>query len=110
MKVGKRLWCSYRYGRSGCGATVRLYTAEIIHRHRYTATELTAFLVTLISSLSISTAYKAATNSDEPRNAYRLLGDFINGGLDNGCMMDDIAENQAYIAVKDDYVVGACFT
>jgi hypothetical protein len=73
MKVGKRLWCSYRYGRSGCGATVRLYMAEIIPRHRYTATELTIFLVTLISSLSISTAYKAATNSDEPRNAYRWI-------------------------------------
>ena len=73
MKVGKRLWCSYRYGRSGCGATVRLYMAEIIPRHRYTATELTIFLITLMFSLSISTAYKAATNSDEPRNAYRWV-------------------------------------
>ena len=69
MKVGKRLWCSYRYGRSGCGAIVRLYMAEIIPKHRNTATELTIFLVTLISSLSIATAYKVVTNSDEPRNA-----------------------------------------
>jgi hypothetical protein len=42
--------------------------------------------------------------------AERLLCDFINGGLDNGYMMDDIAENQAYIAVQGNYVVGACFT
>ena len=73
IEVGKRLWCSYRYGRHGCGATVRLYVAEIIPRYRYTATELTIFLVTLMSSLSISKAYKAATNSDAPRNAYRWI-------------------------------------
>jgi len=73
IEVGKRLWCSYRYGRRGCGATVRLYVAEIIPRHRYTATELTVFLVTLMSSLSISTAYLAATDSDAHRNAYRWI-------------------------------------
>ncbi len=35
---------------------------------------------------------------------------FINGGLNDCYIMDDITEHQSYIAIKEEYVVGACFT
>lgn len=44
------------------------------------------------------------------KDAEHLLCEFINGGFDNCYMMDDIAENQSYIAIQDNNVVGVCFT
>jgi hypothetical protein len=73
ITVGKRLFCSNRHGRSGCGSTLRLYLAFIIPVLRYDATHLMAFLNALINGMSIQKAYQAATQTDEPRNAYRWL-------------------------------------
>ena len=71
--VGKRLFCSNRSGRSGCGRTLRLYlTTELAFLH-YTTVHLTAFLFALLSGRTIHHAYRTATQTAEPRNAWRWL-------------------------------------
>jgi len=71
--VGKRIFCSDRYGRSGCGSTLRLYLAAELPALQYTATHLFIFLCALIDSASIQKAYEQATHTENPRNAYRWL-------------------------------------
>jgi len=71
--VGKRLFCSNRHGRSGCGRTLRLYLATELAFLHYTTVHLTAFLLALLSGRTIQHAYRTATQTDEPRNAYRWL-------------------------------------
>ncbi len=71
--VGKRIFCSNRHGRSGCGRTLRLYlTTELAFLH-YTTVHLTAFLFALLGGSTIQRAYRSATQTDEPRNAWRWL-------------------------------------
>ena len=72
-KVGKRLLCANRHGRSGCGATLRLYLSAGIPRLKYSAVVMTLFLTALLQGLSIQQAYQSATDTDDPRNAYRWL-------------------------------------
>lgn len=71
--VGKRIFCSDRYRRSGCGSTLRLYLATELPALQYTATQLFIFLSSLIDNLSIQKAYEKATLTENPRNAYRWL-------------------------------------
>ena len=73
MAVGKRLLCSNRYGHAGCGRTVRLYLQTQIARLHYSTVQITAFLLALIAGHSIADAYQAATETTEPRNAWRWL-------------------------------------
>lgn len=71
--VGKRLFCSNRYGRSGCGRTLRLYLATELAFLHYTTVHLTAFLLALLGGSTIQHAYQEATQTAEPRNAWRWL-------------------------------------
>lgn len=71
--VGKRLFCANRHGKTGCGATHRLYLAEYVPSLRYTTEHLLTFLSSLIALCTIQQAYKAATGTENPRNAYRWL-------------------------------------
>jgi len=71
--VGKRLFCSNRHGRSGCGRTIRLYLATELAFLHYTTVHLTAFLLALLSGHTIQRAYRAATQTSEPRHAWRWL-------------------------------------
>ncbi len=72
--VGKRIFCSNRSGRSGCGRTIRLYlTSEIAGLH-YSAIHLAAFVLALLAGTTIQQAYQRATHTADPRNAYRWLG------------------------------------
>lgn len=71
--VGKRIFCSNRYGRSGCGSTFRLYLSEEIPTFQYTTTHLFAFLTALFALFSIQNAYEKATGTRDPRNAWRWL-------------------------------------
>ncbi len=73
QKVGKRLFCSNRDGRSGCGRTYRLYVAEALPCLQYGATHLFVFLLALISHATVQQAYEKATGTQEPRNAWRWL-------------------------------------
>jgi len=72
--VGKRLFCSNRSGRSGCGRTVRLYLVTELSRLQYTASHLTTFVLALLDGSTIQHAYRVATQTTEPRHAYRWLG------------------------------------
>lgn len=71
--VGKRLFCSNRYRRTGCGRTLRLYLAEQIPKLAYSTIEVTLFLCALIGGASIQQAYLQATQTSDARNAYRWL-------------------------------------
>jgi len=72
-KVGKRIFCSNRYGRSCCGRTYRLYVAEEFPGLHYGAAHLFVFLSALMSHATIQQAYEQATGTNEPRNAWRWL-------------------------------------
>ena len=72
-KVGKRIFCSNRYGRNGCGHTFQLYTANEIPSFRYGAAHLFIFIAALIANQTISEAYIKATGHTEYRNAWRWL-------------------------------------
>jgi len=71
--VGKRIFCSNRHGRSGCGRTIRLYLATELASLHYTAVHMTVFVLALLIGSTIRKAYLAATDTLEPRNAYRWL-------------------------------------
>ncbi len=71
--VGKRIFCTNRHAKTGCGTTRRLYLAETIPSLRYSTQHLFTFLLSLIALCSIQQAYEAATGTKDPRNAYRWL-------------------------------------
>ncbi|VAW69377.1 hypothetical protein MNBD_GAMMA10-1251 [hydrothermal vent metagenome] len=72
-KVGKRIFCSNRYGRNGCGRTFQLYVANEIPSFRYGAAHLFIFIAALIANQTVSEAYIKATGQTEYRNAWRWL-------------------------------------
>jgi len=72
-KVGKRIFCSNRYGHTGCGRTFRLYIAEEFPCLQYSAAHLLVFLYALITHVTVQQAYEKATGTNEPRNAWRWL-------------------------------------
>lgn len=75
VRVGKRLCCSNRFGRSGCGKTVRLYLADAIPRLHYSAQVVSLFLVALLQGSSVISAYQQAIGSErEARQAWRWIG------------------------------------
>ncbi len=71
--VGKRIFCSNRYGRSGCGRTFQLYVASEFPSFQYGAAHLFVFITSLLLNLTVSDAYHKATAQFEPRNAWRWL-------------------------------------
>jgi len=71
--VGKRIFCSNRFGKTGCGCTLRLYLADEIPRLQFNTTHFFIFLTNLFIGSSIQKAYTVATNTCDPRNAYRWL-------------------------------------
>lgn len=71
--VGKRLFCSNRYGRSGCGKTLRLTIANEIPNLCYSGAQVFIFLTQLLAGNSVQHAYQQATRQFEARNAWRWL-------------------------------------
>jgi len=71
--TGKRLFCSPRYGRKGCGKTQPLYVADTMPSLRYSAVCISIFITLLLNTHSIEEAYHFATNCADSRNAYRWL-------------------------------------
>jgi hypothetical protein len=71
--VGKRIFCTNRHGKTGCGATHRLYLTEYIPSLRYTTEHVFIFLSALMTRCTIQHAYNSATGTENPRNAYRWL-------------------------------------
>lgn len=72
-KVGKRIFCSNRYGRVGCGRSFQLNVATKIPRLRYGAAQLFVFIASLLANLSIVESYQKATNQLASRNSWRWL-------------------------------------
>ncbi|MEE8058416.1 MAG: hypothetical protein V3T17_11365 [Pseudomonadales bacterium] len=65
--VGKRLFCANRHGKTGCGATHRLYLTDYVPSLRYTTEHVFTFLSSLIALCTIQHAYKIATGTENPR-------------------------------------------
>lgn len=74
-KVGKRILCSNRSGKQGCGRTRSLYLASVMPRCRYRLKVLLVFLACLLNGATIAQAYHQAIGHDhfEPRQASRWL-------------------------------------
>ena len=73
-KVGKRIFCSNRYGRTGCGRTFQLYLTDVIPKIRYSATQLFIFITSLLAGMMLAEAYYKATAQTDSRNGWRWLG------------------------------------
>ena len=73
--IGKRILCSNRYGKPGCGHTRQLYLASAIPKRRYCLNVLLWFIVFLINGSTTTQAYHQAIGHDyfEPRQASRWL-------------------------------------
>ncbi len=71
--VGKRVFCSNRYGRTGCGRTMRLYLSGTIRYLHYAGCIVVAFVLVLMQGASIAKAYHQITGTPDARNAYRWL-------------------------------------
>ena len=70
--VGKRILCSNRGLKQGCGRTLRLHLAERTPRLHYSVIAVFVFMQALLS-MSIQQAYQKATGCDCDRNAYRWI-------------------------------------
>lgn len=75
--VGKRIFCSNRYGRSGCGRTFQLYVADEFPSFQYGTAVLFIFIVSLLADLTVPDSYEKATGQSEARNAWRWLNRLI---------------------------------
>jgi len=71
--VGKRVYCSNRDGHTGCGRTIRLYLDTTLRYLHYVGTCVVAWVLLLMSGMSIQQAYQQVTGTPDPRNAYRWL-------------------------------------
>lgn len=73
--AGKRIICSKRYGKAGCGHTRQLYLADVIPRRQYRLPVVIAFTQRLIDGASLEQAYFDATGctAKEARHAWRWL-------------------------------------
>lgn len=71
--VGKRVFCSNRNQRTGCGRTVQLYLDLTVRYLHHAGSCVVAFVLSLMAGMSIEHAYHHATGVATPRNAYRWL-------------------------------------
>ncbi len=71
--VGKRVWCSNRNRRTGCGRTMRLYLDSTVRHLHYTGQQVVAFLLALMAGMTVQCAYCQATGATEARHAWRWL-------------------------------------
>lgn len=75
--AGKRILCSRRSGRTGCGRTVQLYLASEVPGLHYGTAQLFAFITALFTRLSITAAYEKAVGKPESRHAWRWFKKLI---------------------------------
>lgn len=72
--VGKRVFCSNRNHRTGCGRTMQLYLDATVRYLHHAGCAVAAFVLSLIAGLTIQQAYKHATGAATPRRAMRIGG------------------------------------
>ena len=73
LVIGKRVFCSDRDGRTGCGRTMRLYLDTTVRYLHYAGCSVVAFIMLLMDGMGVQRAYRQATGTEDPRNAYRWL-------------------------------------
>lgn len=71
--VAKRVLCSNRYSRLGCGHSFRLYVAGRIPHLHYRPCVVACFFCALLAGLTVAAAWRNATGSLCARHAYRWL-------------------------------------
>jgi hypothetical protein len=71
--VGKRVFCSNRNHRTGCGRTIQLYLDATIRYLHHAGHTVEAFIVSLAAGMAIEYAYQHATGAGTARHAYRWL-------------------------------------
>jgi len=71
--LGKRVWCSNRHRRTGCGRTMQLYLDSSLRYLHYAGSVVVAFALLLLAGLGIAQAYMQATGAHTPRHAWRWL-------------------------------------
>jgi hypothetical protein len=71
--VGKRVFCSNRHCRTGCGRTMRLYLDATLRYLHYTGAQVVAFVFALMAGSTVQQAYCQTTGTAEARNAWRWL-------------------------------------
>jgi hypothetical protein len=71
--VGKRVFCSNRHQRTGCGRTMQLYLDSTLRYLHHAGSAVVAFVLLLLAGIPIGLAYMQATGKDTPRHAYRWL-------------------------------------
>jgi hypothetical protein len=71
--VGKRVFCSNRNQRTGCGRTMQLYLDATVRRLHHGGATVVAFVLALMAGMSIEAAYTGVTGVGMARNAYRWL-------------------------------------
>ena len=71
--VGKRVLCSNRHHHTGCGRTMRLYLDSTVRYLHYTGQQVVAFLLALMTGMTVQLAYYQVTGIADPRNAWRWL-------------------------------------
>lgn len=74
--VGKRVFCTDRAGRRGCGATVRLYLAEVPPQLHVKACVLQGFVLALLAGAGVAAAYLRATAAQSSRQGWRWVRRF----------------------------------
>lgn len=71
--VGKRVFCSNRHHRTGCGRTMQLVLDSTLRYMHHAGSAVVAFVLWLLAGVSIALAYTHATQAQSPRHAYRWL-------------------------------------
>lgn len=73
--AGKRIICSSRYSRRGCGRTRQLYLDHCIPRRRYTLDIVIAFIGLLLKGIWLEDAYREVLQDHEKegRHAWRWI-------------------------------------
>ena len=71
--VGKRLFCSNRHHRRGCGRTTALYVQHTIPFLHYQGGVLSVFIQLLFAGVSVRGAYRQATSAQSDRHAFRWM-------------------------------------
>lgn len=71
--IGKRVFCSNRSHHTGCGRTMRLYLDSMVRYLHYTGWHVVAFVLALVTGMTVQQAYYRCTGTTDPRHAYRWL-------------------------------------
>lgn len=71
--VGKRVFCSNRRQRRGCGRTCPWYVASVLRFMHYCGSVLFAFVAALAKGMAVEAAFVRATGAFDARQAWRWM-------------------------------------